>query len=336
MSQTAGTRKAPQANIITLSFQGDLEVCRLLCASFDRYAPEGFLHSLYVPTADIPLFANLGGERRRIATQESLLPRWFWKAPLPSSRWRKRLFLPRRNVYLTPFSLPVRGWIAQQIMKIASALVSECEIVAFLDSDNALIRPLSIDHLTRAGKIRHYHNSHYPELPGQQRWYDEARRLLGLPQDDSYRPGYIHPMIVWRREVVHGMIQRIEATTDQSWVVALARTQHFAEYNIYGLYAEQILGLEAAGLYSESRPLVHSCWSTGVHGKAETAAFVQALEPDHVACNLQSTTDMTIEERIHILNELTLHAREQDALEARAEIHGAPKLSQQEGAPRIC
>jgi hypothetical protein len=317
MSRTTGIWKAPRANIITLSFQGDFEVCRLLCASFDRYAQEGFLHSLYVPAADIPLFANLGAERRRIATQESLLPWWFRKTPMPASPWRERLFLPRRNVYLTPFSLPVRGWIAQQIMKIAAALKSESDVLAFLDSDNALVRPLSIAHLMRAGKIRHYHNTDHPEILEQRRWYDEARRLLGLPRNDPYRPGYIHPMIVWRRQVVQGMIQRIESTTGQSWVVALARTQHFAEYNIYGLYAEQILGLEAAGLYAESRPLVHSCWSRRIESAAETADFVAALEPDHVACNIQSTTGMTIEERTKILNELALRARKQDAETAK-------------------
>ncbi len=222
--------KALDANIVTLSFRGDLEVCRLLCASVDRYASDAFVHSLYVPAADMPLFANLAAERRRIATQESLLPRWFWKVPLPSPHWRARLFLPRRNVYLTPFSLPVRGWIAQQIMKIAAALASEREIVAFLDSDNALVRPLAIDHLTRSGKIRHYHDPHPAEIPGQGRWYEAARRLLGLPQDDCYRPAYIHPMIAWRRRVVQGMIQRIEATTGRGWVAALARTPRFAEH----------------------------------------------------------------------------------------------------------
>ncbi len=308
--------KALDANIVTLSFRGDLEVCRLLCASVDRYASDAFVHSLYVPAADMPLFANLAAERRRIATQESLLPRWFWKVPLPSPHWRARLFLPRRNVYLTPFSLPVRGWIAQQIMKIAAALASEREIVAFLDSDNALVRPLAIDHLTRSGKICHYHDPHPAEIPGQGRWYEAARRLLGLPQDDCYRPAYIHPMIAWRRRVVQGMIQRIEATTGRGWVGALARTPRFAEYNIYGLYAEQILGLEAAGLYAESRPLVHSSWRSRLAGAAETSAFVDALEPEHVACNIQSTSGMTIEERMQIYDMLRLRARAQDALAA--------------------
>jgi len=314
MDGTAASPKAYGANIITVSFRGDLEICRLLCASFDRFASDAVVHSLYVPAVDVPLFADLATERRRIATQESLLPRWFWKVPLPSPHWRARLFLPRRNVYLTPLSLPVRGWTAQQIMKIAAALTSECEIVAFLDSDNALVRTLSIDHLTCAGKTRLYCDPHHPDMPEYVRWYEAARRLIGLEQDDPYRPSFVHQLIVWRRRVVEGMTRRIEATTGRNWVAALARTPHFAEYIIYGLYAEQVLGLEAAGLYAESRSLAHSTWGRSLETLADTSAFVDALRPDHVACHIQSTSDIKLEQRKQVYGMLTRRAREQDAV----------------------
>jgi Family of unknown function (DUF6492) len=317
MNKTVVMPKALDANLITCSFRGDLEICRLLCASFDRYVPDSFIHTLYVPAADVPLFADLQTKRRRIMTEESLLPFWFRKAPLPPRRWRKRFFLPRRNVYLTPFSLPVRGWIAQQIMKIAATLVSECEIVAHIDSDNAFVRPLSIDHLTREGKVRFFSGREVVDLPTHRPWYEAAGPLLGLPQGAQHRSGYIQNLVVWRRSVVEALTKRIEATTGHNWVVALARTPKFAEYILYGLFAEYGLGLEAAGLYAESRPLAHSCWSSRIEGPTETAAFVDALQPDHVACNIQSTSDMTLEERRHIFDLLTRRAREQDALPAK-------------------
>jgi Family of unknown function (DUF6492) len=312
MTQGPGEPTAPRVEIVTLSFHGDLDVCRTLCASIDGFASDEFLHSLYVPASDVPLFADLATERRRVATQESLLPRWFWKAPLPSPQWRKRLFLPRRNVYLTPFSPPVRGWIAQQIMKIAATLASAHDVVAFLDSDNALIRRLTVDRLAKDGLWSFYRHLDHPDLPGSGRYYESARRLLGLP-NDNYRPNYIHPMIVWRRAVVEGMIRRIEQTTGQNWIKALARTPHFAEYVIYGLYVERVIDLAAAESFAEFRPLVHSSWVNPLKSDGEAQAFVDALTPDHVGCNIQSTSGMSSERRSQVREMLIRRAAQQDA-----------------------
>jgi Family of unknown function (DUF6492) len=314
MNRASGISNILDSNIITCSFRGDLEICRLLCVSFDRFVPDSFVHSLYVPAADVPLFADLETRRRRVMTQESLLPFWFRKAPLPPPRWRERLFLPRRNVYLTPFSLPVRGWIAQQIMKISATLASEHEVVAHIDSDTAFVRPLSMADLTRGDKVRFCRDQQVLEFPAHRQWYKAAGRLVGLPEGEHYHAGYIQNLVVWRRSVVEALTKRIEATTGRDWLVTLARTPHFAEYVLYGLFVDYVLGVEVAGLYAESQPLVHSRWSGRIDGAAETTAFVDALRPDHVAYNVQSTSAMTIEERAQICDLLTRRARQQDEL----------------------
>ena len=302
----------PELNLITCSFRGDLTMCRQLCASFDQFAPATFVHNIYVPSSDIPLFADLATARRRIVAEEALLPQGFWKVPLPSAAWRRRLFLPRRNVYLTPFSAPVRGWVVQQIMKIAATLASECEIVAFLDSDTAFVRPVTMKTLARGEKVRHFHDPDAADLPGHRLWYDAGRRLLGLPPDDGRPPGYINNMIVWRRSVAEGMTKKIAAQSHTDWVVALARTPRFAEYMLYGLYVDYIIGLEAAGHYTESSQIVHSCWSRNLESEAEISAFVEGLQPEHVACHIQSTAGMALETRKHIYDTLTRRAASQD------------------------
>ena len=48
--------------LITLSFSGDLDCCRLLCETADRFAPAGAAHLLAVPAAAEPLKALLGVE----------------------------------------------------------------------------------------------------------------------------------------------------------------------------------------------------------------------------------------------------------------------------------
>ncbi len=67
--------------LITLSFSGDLDCCRLLCETADRFAPAGAAHLLAVPAADMPLFRPLAGGRRALVPQEELLPGWLRKLP---------------------------------------------------------------------------------------------------------------------------------------------------------------------------------------------------------------------------------------------------------------
>lgn len=300
------------ASLVTCSFAGDLDVCRLLCDSVDRFVPETIGHRLYVPANDMPLFAPLASSRRTIATQESLLPRWFWKVPLPSQRWRARLGLPRRNVYLTPFSLPVRGWIAQQIMKLAATAEAGAEIVVHVDSDNAFIRPFSVESLARDGRVRLYRDPEMVDMPSHRLWHAAAGRLLGLPPADFYGAEYIDQLVVWRRSVLLRLLARIGETTGRDWRVALARTPHFAEYILYGVFADRALGLEAAGLFAEPNSLCLSRWSQAFADAADEDAFVAAIRPRHVACLIQSTIDMAPDARRRLFERATAFAAAQD------------------------
>ena len=305
--------KAPKASLITCSYSGDLELCRRLCASVDRFAPEDVVHLLYVPRHEMAMFADLATPRRIIGAQEDLLPQWLWKAPLPSPKWRARLGLPRRNLYLSPFGAPVRGWIAQQIMKIAATLRAPSEVVAHIDSDTAFVRPLDTSRLASADAVRFYASLERLGLDSHKPWYIAATRLLGLPEGDVYTADYIDQFVVWRRSVVEAMIARIEATTKTAWTKALARTPHFAEYVLYGVFVERVLGAKGAGLVLERRSLCHSRWLDRISGEDEETAFVNALTPDHVVCVIQSTIDMSHEERERVFRRLTARAADQDA-----------------------
>ncbi|MFV0281420.1 MAG: DUF6492 family protein [Rhodoblastus sp.] len=301
------------ATLTTCSFRGDLDMCRLLCESIDRFAPPGMTHRLYVPRADLSLFADLASPRRMIATQESLLPRWFVKAPLPGPQWRARLGLPRRNVYLTPFSMPVRGWIAQQIMKIAAATRAQTEIVVHVDSDNVLIRPLLPEHFSRGGLARVYRNPEMEPHATHRLWHGAAGRLLGLAPSEFYGAEYIDQLVVWRADVARGLTERIAAVAGTDWRIALARAPHFAEYILYGVYADRVLGLDAAGLHASAETLCLSRWTEGFDTNAEEDAFVAAIKPHHVACLVQSTIAMPIAARRTLFERACAFAAQQDA-----------------------
>jgi len=309
------SRRPLVASILTLSFRGDFETCRLLCESVDRFVPESIAHRIFVPTPDLALFAPLANHRRTIQSQDTaLLPRWFWKLPMPSPRWRALLRLPRRNLYLTPFSPPVRGWIAQQIMKIAASAQAETEIVLHVDSDAVFVRPLSLDMLARAdGKVRLYQAPEMEELPTHRVWHLAASRLLGLPPDPFHGGDYIDQLVVWRRSVAQKLIARIGSVGKSDWRKVLARTPHFSEYILYGVFAEAGLGLEVAGHWPEPRSLCHALWTDGFAHTAEEQAFVEALQPDQIACLVQSTLSLSLDDRRRLFEEVVRRAERQDA-----------------------
>jgi len=308
------TTPAPlSAGLITCSFSGDLDVCRLLCESVDRFVPEAIAHTLYVPEKDRPLFAPLASARRRILAQEDLLPRWFVKLPMPPQPWRGWLRLPRRNVYLTPFSLPVRGWIAQQMMKIAATAAADTEIVVHVDSDNAFIRPLKPADLSRDGRARLYRSPEMVPMAGHRLWHSAAGRLLGLPPRDFYDAEYIDQLVVWRRAVVLKLIARLAETQGTDWRIALARTPHFAEYILYGVFADKVLGLEDAGLAATPDSLCLSRWSEAFDDAADEDAFLAAIRPGHAACLIQSTIAMPLAARRALFERAAAIATAQDA-----------------------
>lgn len=300
------TDQSLTAGLLTCSYRGDLEVCRTLCRTVDRFTPEWLEHLLIVPRADYALFAPLAGPRRRVIIAESLQPWWLRGLPMPGPKWRKRLFLPRREVLLSLKSLPVRGWIAQQLRKLILAAEAPWDIVLHVDSDGFFIRPLTREHLVQGGKVRLFQNPGGGYLPTHFRWHASAARLIGLPHTDYFGADYIDPFIVWRADVARGLKARIEETTGMDWVTALARTPHFAEYILYGVYADHVLG--EAGHFRTNESLAFARWTGDFTGEADIAAFTGELEPHHVVCNVQSTVSLDRETRERLVEALIAKA----------------------------
>lgn len=299
--------------LVTLSFSRDFEACRLMCESADRFVPESMEHRIIVPRADLALFAPLASARRRLVAEEDILPWWFRRMPMPSPRWRSLLRLPRRNIYLTPFSMPVRGWIAQQLMKIASVQQSKADVVVHIDSDTVFVRPLRPEHLCKDGRVRLYRDPKPAGLDTHALWQKVAGRLFGLQEKPFYGGEYIDSCVVWKTSVLRGMTDHIARISGSDWLKTLCRTPHFSEYVLYGVYSDQVVGVDKAGLLAESFSLCHSRWSGDFENDAEIDAFIEAVEPHHVTCLIQSTIDSSLDARRDIFARVTEFAARQDA-----------------------
>jgi Family of unknown function (DUF6492) len=259
--------------IVTPTYRPDLARCELLAESLDRCAPQ-VPHYLIVDRRDRSAFSHLEGGRRRLIESEALVGNWMWRMPGPRGFW------------LSLKAPPVRGWIIQQILKIATIEVIPEQILVFCDSDTAFFRHFDRDDLLIDGKIGLLDVAFVSD--DVRRWTATARRLLGLSQHSGFHRNHVGNMICWNREIVKAMRQRIENSTGMEWQVALARTPSFSEYMIYGIFVREVVGYSAAGHAPSTVPLVKPSWGEALTTDSAIDAFFAHFDARTVAVMIHS------------------------------------------------
>jgi hypothetical protein len=217
--------------VITPSFAGDFELCTDLTRSVLDCLPDSVHHHIIVPKRDLGLFGRLAGLRTHIHCEADFLPRSF--VSIPFCKYVVNLE--------QPFP-PVRGWILQQVLKLAAVAASEDDIVLLVDSDIEFVRPFAADMFVRDGVIRFYRKPRAIDhrLPRHMIWHKTARALLGLPPDEPPYTDYISSMLAWDPKIVRRMLSRVTATTGRPWATAIAGQLHFSEWTLYGVFVDEI------------------------------------------------------------------------------------------------
>ncbi len=290
---------------LTCSFRGDLGLCRLLCATMDRVDP-GLVHRIVVPRRDLPLFADLARPGRTVLAAEDFLPAGVRVLPIPRGRWRRWVGLSHRDVFLLRGGGRSNGWIVQQVVKLAAAAAAPEPVVVHVDSDAILLRPLA-GRLGGANGVRLYANPAIGPREPHGEWHLAAARLLGLPDTRWFGAGYIDQIVVWRSDTVRALTARL----GPGWRERLLRTPAFAEYILYGVFCEHVLG-DGSGHVATDRSLALTCW-TGEAAEAGDSAIVQRLAPGHVGFCIQSTVPLPMARREALAARLIARAAEQDA-----------------------
>ena len=77
----------------------------------------------------------------------------------------------------------MRGWILQQVVKLAAIAASEDDVVLLVDSDIEFIRPFTAEMFVRNGMVRFFSKPDQIDkrLSRHMTWHRVARALLGLP-----------------------------------------------------------------------------------------------------------------------------------------------------------
>jgi hypothetical protein len=295
-----------KAAIITPTYRNDLEIVRGLCASVDAFVAAEIHHYLVVPRGQYRLFAGLNSPRRTVTVIEDVLPRGFFKLPLPT----RIPFTGRvlREGWVVPGKWRVSGWIIQQIVKLSADRICDAAIFLFIDSDVRLLRPMDAALFRRGGAVRFVHKPGLgADQPAQAAWSGVVGRLLGIESRAYYGADYVGNIISWRRDTVLRLQARIARTTGLPWQVAVGREALFSEYMAYGVFIDHVEGDET-GHARTPESLTLNSWNYALSRPGEEARFLADWQPHHIGVLLQSTERLAPGTRERIIA----------ALEARA------------------
>lgn len=260
------------ACFVTPSYEGDFERCRLLVESRRACAP-GMDHFIVVDAPDLAKFRTLT-DRHTIVLDS----REFLDAELHKLWGNNGWWFGRR----VP---PLRGWITQQLRKLAMPRVTDAQVLINVDSDVVFIRPFETGLLFEGGNLGLFEVDYRNEEI--RRWSRQAVRIADVPAPDTPN-NYVGMMIGWWSHVVQELTRRIEERTGLPWQVALARERSFSEYMLYGTYVRCGPGLSVRDHFPDDRVLVQNSWDKPTDTPAQLAALFASAPEEAVAVMVHS------------------------------------------------
>lgn len=241
-------------------------------------------HYVIVSREDVKLFRGLVGGDTQLLVQEEVVQEHFWRVP------------GLRNWRFNWKTLPMRGWIWQQLVKLSIANRIEADVYLLLDSDCFFVRPFDPQSLMvkEQAPLFREDRDFYQTDPHAQRWAEVSRRLLRLPPwSEPHRVGYIGPLRYWRRDVLLGLQAYLSnGRAPTAWLREIARNLTFSECALYGIYVEQALGVASSGHYLLDGSVTHEYWSEVQMDAAALDRFSAQLPADKslVMINARSRT----------------------------------------------
>jgi hypothetical protein len=214
--------------------------------------------------------------------ERDLLPSWLHCMPDPTSLFRRR-------VWVSTKTKPLRGWHVQQLRRIAIAAQAPEEVLVYVDSDVAFLKPFDCAAFIRDGRVRLFRRDDVldeADAREHMTWSRNAGAALGIATPAVSPHDYIATLIAWRRATVAGMCRRIEDHTGRHWASTLGLQRRFSECMLYGRYVDEVIGSEGHFPGSEEFCRVH--WTGSPMSDTDFQAFVDGMAPKQVAIGMQS------------------------------------------------
>ena len=276
--------------IVTPSYAADFVRFRRLHESVVQHAPLDVMHYVIVPPPDVGRFSSIQSPRLRVLREPEVLPGQF----VTTTRLGRIPHLPRgyrvAAVNLRRPWPPIRGWVLQQIVKLAFVSTLDADVALLIDSDVMLVRGFSEETFRREGSVRHYRMP-YAVHSGMTRhlnWRNTAARLLGVSQPSDDHADYIAGVVSWSPAIVRDLLARIEAVSSRPWATVIGSQLDFSEYFLYGEYLAA-MGTPAQKAFTSAHSLCHSSWGTLTSAAADE--FVESMPATDIAIHVQSNSD---------------------------------------------
>lgn len=276
------TLKAPTTAVVTASYAPDFERCRLLCETLDRHVSGFAHHYILVERRDVALFRQLEDSRRSVVDERDLLPSWLHAFDDPLSLFRRRIWLSLRTQ-------PLRGWHVQQLRRIAIAAHAAEDVLVYVDSDVAFLKPFDCAAFSRDGKVRLFRRDGVLSSAGHDEhriWSRNAGDALSIDASRVSTHDYISTLIAWRRETVSAMCAGIEKTHGRDWAAVIGSARQFSECMIYGRYVDDVIG--GAGHFHGAEEFCRVHWNGQPLSDDAFRHFVATMAPEQVAIGMQS------------------------------------------------
>jgi hypothetical protein len=271
----------PSFAICTISYAPDFERCALLARSIERFVTPPVTHYIVVDRVDFGLFRRLAGPRTKVLVTADFVPRWLKQLPF-MRRW-----------WVSLKTLPVRGWILQQAVKLALSEVLSEDVLVHVDSDVVFVRPFCLGSFVRGGLVRLYRVPGDGRLASQAAWHRTALRLVGQPPSDYSGARYIDNLIPWRRDNVLKLWKHLEQISGRPWIETILRQVHFSEYILYGVFVDRILAGQS-GHYEDPISVSHSYWGQRPMSDVQLREFLAEIRPEHVAVMISGKAGMAV------------------------------------------
>jgi hypothetical protein len=269
--------------LVTPSYWMDVERCRLLVESVERWVVPGVRHYLIIARRDLPLFKPMLTARSELVVVEEIIPTWLFRVP------------GLRRFWLSLRTRPVKNWVLQQIVKLSVPAVVPEDVLLYADSDMFFIAPFDPQSLERNGTVPLFLETGQRGLiPSNDKWQAVASRLLDLPAERDCDTNYVGQLIWWRRQNALAAVNRVQQVSGKQWQRAIAPLSAFSEYILYGLYSDRILA-EKSGHWHDETVRTLSYWGTRPLTVPDLERLKAQRTPDHHSAMISSKSRTPLE-----------------------------------------
>jgi hypothetical protein len=277
------------AAFVTPTFLPDLVRCEILVRSLDLFAPD-LRHYLIVDSFEMPAFRHLASSRTILLAAEDVIGIRQLRLPL------------RQNFWLNWRTLPMRGWIRQQLLKMAATSSLDYDVLVCVDSDVAFVRPFRPQLLFTSNKIGLLDVDYSDAMV--ERWTSVAENLLGLPKGSATRRGHVGHLISWSRHDMQRLQQHVENITNKPWQIAIGQQRTFSEYILYGVFVREVLGYEHSRHAPSTLALVRQPWDHDLSTSDGLRRFIAQPDKDNIAVMIHSKFGISPLDVDHVMKSL--------------------------------